>query len=97
MASLRRLPWTSEGKESFVSAGDGFVNRLADAAENHPLDAVAEAVPESLALADDQEATADELRSALRALACLTQDVATVATLRGDRLGIRRGDEEGQS
>lgn len=90
MSSLRRLPWTTEGKESFVSAGQGIVNRLADAAEHHSLDVAEEAVPESLSLAEDTDASEEDLRTCLRALSFLARDLAAVAHLRGDRLGINR-------
>jgi hypothetical protein len=94
-AALRRLPWTEDGKPSYLSgASDGPISRLADAVEARQ----AEAAAVVLSLAD-RTLTADRLTQAeavwvARRLAECLRDVLNVAESRGVRLGLLDGEAE---
>ncbi|MGW2938867.1 hypothetical protein ACWDA7_45620 [Streptomyces sp. NPDC001156] len=88
MNGLRRLPWQDNGKPAYVTPGGGLINALADATEGATLTAAEEAAERAVKLAGDTAASRAELRTAIRVLAELTREVANVATLRGERLGM---------
>ncbi|WP_030619141.1 hypothetical protein [Streptomyces sclerotialus] len=87
MQSLRRLPWTDEGRAAFVPPGDGLVNDLADAVEGEMLGMARADASRGRALADDPAASGVELRGAVWYLARAVEDAALVADLRAERLG----------
>ncbi|WP_434795186.1 hypothetical protein WN979_14475 [Streptomyces albidoflavus] len=83
---LRRLPWDEDGRAAFVSPGDGFVNRLANAIEVEIIETARNDARRALALAGDPSVSRAELQVAVRYLASAVQDAALVADLRGERL-----------
>ncbi|MGI5468076.1 hypothetical protein [Streptomyces sp. CA-132043] len=86
METLRRLPWTEEGRAVYVPPGDGFVNDLVDAMEGEMLGMARADASRGRALADDPAAYGVELRRAVWYLARAVEDAALVADLRAERL-----------
>jgi hypothetical protein len=86
-APMRRLPWTTaEGFPCYVPQGAGIINELADIVE---ADIIRTAVDEgagAVLLAEESDTTRDDLRSAVRFLACALDDVVKVAELRAERI-----------
>ncbi|MGW9026738.1 hypothetical protein ACWGQ5_21625 [Streptomyces sp. NPDC055722] len=92
-AGLRRLPWTDGDKTAYVTPGDGIVNAIADAMESGILVTAREDVARARSLAADMAASRAELRMAIQYLARGVEDVALVADLRGERLGMEAAED----
>ncbi|MEU6116252.1 hypothetical protein ABZ840_17180 [Streptomyces sp. NPDC047117] len=86
MKTLRRLPWTEEGRAAYVPPGDGIVNHLADLMEAEMLVAAEADASRGRALAGDPAASSAELRTAVQYLAHAVEEAALVAGLRAERL-----------
>lgn len=85
---LRRLPWDEDGRAAFVSPGDGFVNRLANAIEVEIIETARNDARRALSLARDPGVSRAELLAAVQYLSSAVQDAALVADLRGERLPV---------
>ncbi|MDX3855048.1 hypothetical protein [Streptomyces sp. AK02-01A] len=86
---LRLLPWTnSDGNPCFLSTddNDGFMSRLADAAEREQTDLGADVLEMVKAVLANPQTDRRELRSALTHAAEALGDVLRVAESRGARL-----------
>ena len=83
---LRRLPWTQDGKDAFVTAGDGPVNQLADQMEWQALAVAEDLATQATRLARNMDVSAAEMRPVLALLAASVKDVVQVARLRAERL-----------
>jgi hypothetical protein len=84
---LRRLPWSAEnGGDAFVTAGDGIINDVADAAEAAMLEVAESDAKRATELADDPYVSRAELTLAVRYLTRAIEDAVKVAQLRGERL-----------
>ncbi|MER7394824.1 hypothetical protein ABT381_04820 [Streptomyces sp. NPDC000151] len=90
METLRRLPWTEEGRAAYVPLGDGIVNHLADVMEAEILGTAKADVSRARALVGDSAASRTELCRAVQYLACAVEDAALVADLRAERLASVR-------
>ncbi len=84
--TLRRLPWTNDGRAAYVTPGNGTVNRLADQMEQSACAVAADLAQQATRVARDMGASAAEMRPLLALLAASVVDVVQVAELRRERL-----------
>ncbi|MQY15244.1 hypothetical protein SRB5_54230 [Streptomyces sp. RB5] len=86
MSTLRRLPWTDEGRPAYVPLGDGMVNRIADAMELEILAGALRDARRAEDLGRVAGASVAEFRTVVAWLAHAVRDAVNVAVLRGERL-----------
>lgn len=89
-SQLRRLPWREDGKDAYLSTGEGssFLARMADSVEEGMLTTAEVDMARALSVADEMSSCRAELRMAVRFLAHAAADAIEVARLRGERLGV---------
>ncbi|MER6294932.1 hypothetical protein [Streptomyces althioticus] len=89
-SQLRRLPWREDGKDAYLSTGEGssFLARMADSVEEGMLTTAEVDMARALSVADEMSSCRAELRMAVRFLAHAAADAVEVARLRGERLGV---------